>query len=598
MNTTTDTLWAPEIIKESSGIACGDALSIKAYRDEGKVYFSFYGNACTVAQKMSKYIESKYSGLNELLVRDEMIRLHEHRYLKSEKWIEENFKHSEKCVESPISLLLDLIEESSDRCDGSDNELLACDACVTTKKFNWSPNKKNNISIKENLRRLFTSDELEEREMQELGLCILDDKQQIKFRNKLASISDEDMKVVKKMRLTTLFYNNAMKYNSELDPKIVDLATKQIVSLAVASSEIEIINQFIKDNNLLIDSVKGGKTSSYYPSNLVRTHMDFDYLASKFDDGFKLISYLINKRGFKMVMGGSVPFSIKSILNHNGEEILTGHIHLEKILQDRYQVVVDINMGGFPLGRTGIIQCNLNGHIEVEDLICITVAHLFKHEYAFMKDINDLYYLLRFSKYNIATLIDKLKCYNLTNLFFYAYSYLKNNTDLNVDIRTEATYLISQKRKKEWPYSRKAHFYIKARDMLALNEKQYGVEAGGLETKRQIYGKSGKLISEKYKTLCPTLNDRTYLYPVVMFNTYFPDIAGVDYSDDIHTIVEDGGFLILPIGIFFLQNTQSHQSNRKLIDLAVNKLLNKYKIEKSDCNIDYLMEARRDIWLY
>ena len=32
-------LWAPDIIKESNGIACGDMLSISAYRDKGKFFF-------------------------------------------------------------------------------------------------------------------------------------------------------------------------------------------------------------------------------------------------------------------------------------------------------------------------------------------------------------------------------------------------------------------------------------------------------------------------------------------------------------------------------------------------------------------------------
>jgi len=44
-------LWAPDIIKESNGIACGDMLSLNAYRDNGKLYFNYRGNACSVVAR-------------------------------------------------------------------------------------------------------------------------------------------------------------------------------------------------------------------------------------------------------------------------------------------------------------------------------------------------------------------------------------------------------------------------------------------------------------------------------------------------------------------------------------------------------------------
>ena len=111
-----------------------------------------------------------------------------------------------------------------------------------------------------------------------------------------------------------------------VDKKIEELAVKQIVSLNVANEEIKIVNKYITRNGLRIDAVKGGKTNQYYPSGCYRTHMDFDYLAAEFEDAFKFISYLINERKFKFVVGGSVPFSFKSVLNMDGKEVLTCHI--------------------------------------------------------------------------------------------------------------------------------------------------------------------------------------------------------------------------------------------------------------------------------
>ena len=594
-------LWAPDIIKESNGIACGDMLSISAYRDKGKLFFSFNGYACTIALEVARYLENSLSGMDELIIKNELERMRNNQYLESEQWIREYFQKSKNCVESPISLLYKSIDDAI-LCDVDDRdyEMLACDACVRTKEINWIPEKHYNqiTTLKKVFENLSRMDNPKEIELQKLGLCVLGEQQQIEFKNRLTRVSVEEFKLIKKLRLAALFYNNSIKYGFDLDPRIVEIATKQIVSLAVAISEIEIINKFIETKKLRIDAVKGGKTNNYYPNKLVRTHMDFDYLSANFKDAFILISYLINERGFKMIVGGSVPFSVKNVLNNEGEEVLTGHIHLEKILQDRYQVVVDINMGGFPLGRTGIIQCNDKGQIELEDLICITTAHLFKHEHAFMKDINDLYYLLKSDKLDCKKLVEKLVFYNLSNLFFIVYEYLLKNTDLDVQIDIKNTYQISEKRKREWPYSRKAHFYIKAKDMLDLNQKQYGIEDGKKETLRQICGDIGELRSKKYKELCPKLNERTYLYPVVFFNSFFDNLKGTGLSDNVEDIISSDGLLILPIGIFIVQNEKSKSMNRDELNFAVNQLMKENKLDMFNCYTNYVMEARRDTWLY
>ena len=51
---------------------------------------------------------------------------------------------------------------------------------------------------------------------QKLGLCILSKEEQKIFLENLTTISDEDMKLIKKLRLAVPFYNNANKYNLKL----------------------------------------------------------------------------------------------------------------------------------------------------------------------------------------------------------------------------------------------------------------------------------------------------------------------------------------------------------------------------------------------
>lgn len=595
------TLWAPDIIKESNGIACGDVLLINAFRDEGKLYFSFYGNACSVALKVANYLQDVFSGADEHEILENVERLRTGKYKEEDQWIYVLSTKRKECIESPIELLYEtLMENTSCKINSREKSVLACDACVSTKPINWRPikNKNNKVGFHEIASELKTMDNPTEWIFQKLGLCKLTDKEQKDFQTYFEHISDKDFKLIKKMRLAVLLFNNAQKYNLALDTRIQELAIKQIVSLKIANEEIKTVNEYIRNGNLRIDPVKGGKTNQFYPEGVYRTHMDFDYLSTDFEDAFKLISYLINERKFKLVIGGSVPFSLKVLASTNKEEVLTGHIHLEKILQNRYQVVIDINMGGFPLGRTGIIQCNENGKIEIEDLVCITVAHLFKHEHAFMKDINDLFYLLNSDELNNDVLVQKLEKYELVNLFSVAYQFLKKKMLLENKIHFGYEDIFSKKRIDSWPMSRKAHFYIKARDMLDLNIKRFGIECGLQETKNQIFNVPGKIYTQKYSELVSVLNVRVYLYPVVIFNKYV-NLKNVGELNSIgYGMYRNGQILVLPIGLFLIQNGSDNELDRNVLDSQIEKLMNDLRLNSSICNFEYVMEARKDTWLY
>ena len=594
-------LWAPDIIKESNGIACGDMLSLSAYREKDKLFFRFHGNACRVALKVAEYLVNSFSGKSEFEIMNNLERLRSGQYKENEQWMTEYYLHRKDCVESPISLLYGIIGEKVS-CDIStrDKTVLACDACVSTKPINWKPTINNNkeTSLREIAKELKMMDNPTEIEFQKFGLCVLDEEKQKQFSVRLDKVSDRDFKLIKKLRLAVLLFNNARKYNLSLDKRIEELAVKQIVSLNVANEEIKIIDKWICMNELRIDAVKGGKTNKYYPAGSDRTHMDFDYLAAEFEDAFKFISYLINERKFKLVIGGSVPFSLKAVLNTNVEEVLTGHIHLEKIVQDKYQVVVDVNMGGFPLGRTGIIQCNKDGKVELEDLICITVAHLFKHEHVFMKDINDLYYLLSSQELNKLLLVEKLRRYELSNLFSVVYKFLKNEINLDMDITVGVDIDLHKKRIDTWPFSRKSHFYIKAKDMLELNVKQFGKQEGRRETINQICGVIGEITTVKYSYLTNRMNERVYLYPVAIFSKYMDEFENEKLIYIAPNMFRSEQLLVLPIGLFLIQNDSYSEIGRNQLNDQIENLINVLGMDESICNVEYVMEVRKDTWLY
>lgn len=594
-------LWAPDIIRESNGVACGDMLAISAYREDNCLFFSYSGNACSVALKVASYLEEILSGELETEIKAELERLKNGQYYDSEKWISEYQKNRKYCVESPINLLTGIIEDNKIvDVDIREKAILACDACVSTKEFYWRPKTKKNQSvnlekIEEDIKKLDNDKEIQ---FQKLGLCVLSQEQQKEFERVLKNVTDSELKLIKKLRLSALLLNNSYKYNLKIDKKIEGLAVKQRVSLAVANVEIRNINKYIKDNNLKIDSVKGEKTNKYYPKGHIRTHMDFDYLATNFDDAFKLISYLINSRKFKFVNGGSVPFSLKNVMNSEGKEVLTGHIHLEKILQNNYQVVVDVNIGGFPLGRTSIIQCNFDGKIEIEDLVCITVAHIFKHEHVFIKDINDLYYLLDSDYINEKKLMDKIETYRLKNLFAIVYKFLKNAMGLNIklDVKEECESLVANQ--KKWPFSRRSHFYIKAKDMLIINQKQYGEKKGKRETIKQICGNSSEIEAEKYRKLNKNMNERVYLYPIAIFNNVISDLKQKQFEVIDTNIMKYKQVLILPVGLFLIQNDLESEIKRENLNDIIKFILETLMLNENNCNMFYMMEPRKDTWLY
>lgn len=604
MKNNRNVIYAPDYILESSGIACGDKLSLYVIKENNKIYFEYLCYSCDVSKQVALYIEKRLSGKNEVDIYEELLRLINKEYLKEEKWIEELEKNRSACIQTPLSLLKKIFNQKDEFENKNSKNILACDACVQMRKMNWDRDKiifeEKKKSLKEIVNELKNNQVQEDKILQKFGLTVLSDDEIKEFNKMMENMTTSQEKKIKKLRLASTYLNNTIKYNLTLNKSVETLVYKQILSMKVADEEIKIIQKYIESNNLKIDSVKGQKTGKFYPEKMYRTHMDYDYLSENYDDAFKFIDYLINKRSFKLVIGGSVPFSFKNVLDVDKKEVLTGHIHLEKILQDKFQVIVDINMGGFPLGRTGIIKCNTLGKIELEDLICITLSHLFKHEYAFIKDINDLYYLLNNKKVNKTLLMKKIKKYNLENLFYVTYYFLKEKMKLDEEYYIQGNEQILKISKQGWPYSVEKHFIIKFLDMLKLNQKQFGLVEGIKETKRQICKfESEGIKSNYYYDICPILNERVYLYPVVFFKKY----KDVDYRNlndfkIVDNILIFREIIILPIGLFIIHNNKQDRVKREEIEKQIIGVLEILNIKKEECNYNYIMEARKDTWLY
>ena len=58
-------IYAPDYILESSGVACGDKLSLYVIKENNKLYFKYLCDSCNVSKQVALYIEKRLSGKNE-----------------------------------------------------------------------------------------------------------------------------------------------------------------------------------------------------------------------------------------------------------------------------------------------------------------------------------------------------------------------------------------------------------------------------------------------------------------------------------------------------------------------------------------------------
>lgn len=594
--------WAPDLVLESNGVACGDRLLLYAVNCDGRIHFRFRCDCCRVAESLAHHLEEKLSGKTDREILNGIERLSRQEYDEGEAWIADSRTKRKDCVESAISLVKGLFSQA-DACEIK-TAPLACDACVQMRRLNWNAqgkvtgaDRKRESAFGIIIRRSFQNSR-EEARLQWLGLARLG-RGADGLRTLMAGMTQEQMARVKKLRLAPLYLNNCLKHKIAPHPFVLSLARRQDVSTKIADAEIEWILQFAAKRQLAISPVKGRVVNGLYPEGAIRPRMDCDLLAARTKDAFELIDCLLNRRGFRLVTGGSVPFSFKAVVDEKGEEVLTGHIHLEKILQDRYQVVVDINMGGFPLGRTGVVRCANDGRLDFEDQICITLAHLFKHDHAFVKDLNDLYFMLKSGRVDGVRLVERLRQYDMESLFAFAYRFLCRRMGLERKYRIKGGVALGLLCGADWLFSRSCHFRVRFIDLLARSIKRLGLLRGVREALGQLRGEGGSVPALRHSRLCALLNQRVYLYPIALFKS----AASIQGLDDYRVADEDeiyvyGRIAVLPIGLFLLHENGFEKLDRQLLERDVAYLMEKLRKGESDCNFTYLMEARKDVWLY
>lgn len=466
-------LIIPDLVLVKEGIACGDKLIISGQVDSDILRFSFsVENTCILSQAICSYLETKYNERNIEEIFVELKREYE-KICNDNAIIFEMLSIKQKyysgrydCLISPYKLLLELInklKETNFIYSEKPNTLqtMECDACTGSCRINW---KNESIQKSDHHKgKTYTTEYL--KKWLPLGkITLLDD--EIKNLKKItANMEDSDYQFLSDHTMNSFVLKHIIKHCPEVLNKKWKATEYLIQKNEVTTRYFTNIEKYIKDTKLNIYFVKGYVSQKYYEDQALRIHSDYDLIAESVNDAFKLTHKLLNE-GFTIRPN---LFSFKPMYNKIKEQEISGHFHLQKIIDDMYMFEIDLTFPGFPINRVELFYPRVvNNSISVEDQIIITLLHLFKHSNIYMKDINDLYYMLQ-EDINYEYLLELILKHNLKEFFDLAITYITRNYKIDQEkictlIKKFNVDTNSLKKYPEWPYDLESHLNIKKID--------------------------------------------------------------------------------------------------------------------------------------
>ena len=552
-----DRILIPDLILEKEGISCGDKLVLSGEIDNNIILFKFnYSMACELTKAICNYIMKEYNDKNYDIVMEDLSNL-KNNIDRDNKFLFEMFDldyeqyfHRYECMYAPIKLMITFLKEIKNteykytqKPDTHYN--MECDACTGACRINWNNEKVEKTDHHKN--KKYSTEYLEK--WLPLGKIILNhnDKENLKLLCK--DMKKEDYQFLSDHTMNSFVLQHIIENCPELLNEDWKASAYLIQKNEITSKQFEIIKNQIIQNKLNIYFVKGYVSQKYYKNPYLRIHSDYDLIANSSKDAFELTTYLL-KKGFTIRPN---LFSIKNMY-YKGKETVTGHFHVQKIIDDMYMFELDITFPGFPINRVDIFYPKLNNNeISIEDQIIVTLLHLFKHSNIYMKDINDLYYMLN-RRINLKYLKEKIDEYKLNEFLSVAVMYISKEYPIDEENFEKIIELFKIDRQilnkyPKWPDDSEMHLKIKKKDFEERTQSQK--EA-----------------------------DRKYLFPAVIFvNKYnFNDIESLKQNnefkfkkilDDIYEIVfEDYTFYLTSIGIFIDNYINTEKlSRRKCLEI-------------------------------
>lgn len=559
----------PDLIIEKEGIACGDKIVLSGEIDNNIILFKFnYLMACELTVAVCNYIMIKYNDKNYDTVIENIQNLknnieRDNKVLFSMFDLDyEKYSHRFECMYAPIKLMMTFLKEIKNteykytpKPDTHYN--MECDACTGACRINW--NNENVEKIDHHNGKKYSTEYFEK--WLPLGKIVLKKKDKENLKKVCKDMDKEDYQFLSDYTMNSFVLKHIIENFPELLNEDWKTTAYLIQKNEVTNNQFEKIKDYIINSGLNIYFVKGYVSQKFYENPYIRIHSDYDIIANSSKDAFELTNYLL-KNGFTIRPN---LFSIKN-MNYKGKEAVTGHFHLQKIIDDMYMFELDITFPGFPINRVDIFYPKLNNNeISIEDQIIVTLLHLFKHSNIYMKDINDLYYMLN-REIDLEYLKEKIDEYKLNKFLSAAVMYISKEYPINVKKIKNIIdiFKIDEKildKYPKWPYDNEMHLKIKKEDFEERTQKKN--EA-----------------------------DRRYLFPVVIFvSKYeFNDIKTLNKNDefelkkilnDIYEVVfENYTFYLTSIGIFIDNYIDTKKISRRRCIEILEQFLN--TINKQD----------------
>jgi hypothetical protein len=491
-------LLIPDLIMVKEGVACGDQIIIVGELDNNYLLFNFSAaNACYLCKAVCAYLQEIYNDKNIDYI-EKNIRLLYKNISKNNSFIfqlfdldENTYSQRYNCLVSPIKTMISFVEEIKKTSYKYDNKpdthkTMECDACVGVCRINWNNQTKEKVDHHGG--RIYTTKYL--KKWLPLAKIVLSDHDIEQLKLVCKNMTKEDHQFLSDYTINSFVLHHLMQYCPELLDKHWKAAAYLIQKSEITMGYFEQVKQHIIKTGLDIYFVKGCVSQKYYKNPHLRIHSDYDLISTNSNDAFELTNHLI-RNGFTIRPN---LFSLK-MMNHNGKKIMSGHFHVQKIIDDTYMFELDITFPGFPINRVDLFFPTIkNNEILIEDQIVITILHLFKHSNIYMKDINDIYYMLQ-EDINFDYLKNQLNKYNLTRFFSLATMYIYNNYSTNLDKISRIIKIFNIEKNildeyPDWPYDAEVHLKIKLEDF-------------------------------NNRTRCGKESDRKYLFPLVIFNNKF-----------------------------------------------------------------------------
>ena len=580
-----DRLIMPNHIVIKDGLACGDKVTLLYDFDNEYMQFQLHSEGCVYCSAMCKMLQQRFNHKKAMDITHEcgeIVKSIDEGSMNMEQVLNlPNSSVRRACCLAPVKILEECAGEISNSCILKEEGInlfvdkMDCDACATRENVSWLYQKPIHLHGQYNI----ASDAREL--LMKLGKLSLKNIDMNEVKQLYENMSDDEFEFMEEYKLLPMVYQNLIKMGilHKDDPRW-RLLIYQRQRTIIAQPEVARLSEYIMSHHQKAYWVKGAFTQELYKEKAMRNLTDFDLLVIDENDAFEIIEWLI-QHDYKIFPDS---FSLKKA-KQASNNVYTGHLHFQKIINLQYRMIVDVNFTGFPMIRVAsyVPQVESN-RITLESMVVVTLCHLFKHKEVFMKDINDLYLMLTAPELKVDELKKEIQNNGLMVLFAVVVDFLLREYEIPTHdhgLKEISKWFSDQQANKfgNWPYDIQAVKEIKKNEFARFAKDAVDVE-------------------------------RIYLYPVIIFKEKgsvddlvtcilkqmkHPQILTEQLTEQLIQLrIETFYFILSPIGIFLEMKAYYTENMKQEIRALLEAMVQVLDIEFID--IPYAI-AFEEKWL-